>query len=312
MGDGSLRCLDCQGKFGAICSDLRCALCGTLFRLRGLVLSENFPKEAGHFAEVTLRDSYFKVLEEGETKSAELRSLGGASECPPGVIDKRPLEAAPLPLNTTPKAKPAVKGEGSGDSKAGGVGAEAGGAKEEEDTSHCPEGNVKAKEEKEERKSKKKEKKRREREEEEFIESAPSGRRSSPRRSRSRRTDRSREALPRYRRPEARQTAPEQLSPERIERKTRSREGHRREEDEREARRRSPLRPRSPPGPPPPRASGHGRWEGPIPSFQNRPRDPERRIHREARNKGAKKRRQQALFGEFKAWRKNHRGHPHY
>lgn len=302
MGDGSLRCLDCQGKFGAICSDLRCALCGTLFRLRGLVLSENFPKEAGHFAEVTLRDTYFKVLEEGETKAAELLSLGGATECPPGVIDKRPLEAATELQKTTPKAKPAVKGEGSGDSIAGR-------AKEEEETSHCPEGSVKAKEEKEERKAKKKEKKRREREEEEFIESAPSGRRTSPRRSRSRR---SREALPRYRRPETRQSAPERLSPERIERKTRSREGHRREENEGEARRRSPLRPRSPPGPPPPRAGERGRWEGPIPSFQNRPRDPERRIHREARNKGAKKRRQQALFGEFKAWRKNRRGHPHY
>ncbi|CAL1147167.1 unnamed protein product [Cladocopium goreaui] len=63
-------------------------------------------------------------------------------------------------------------------------------------------------------------------------------------------------------------------------------------------------RPRSPAGPPPPRAEGYGRWEGPIPAYRGQEEWPR---YPDAENKGVKKRKQQALFAEFKAWRKNKR-----
>ena len=68
------------------------------------------------------------------------------------------------------------------------------------------------------------------------------------------------------------------------------------------SRRRSPVRPRSPLGPPPPRREAHQRWTGPIPAYRPAPQwDYERP---EPENKGVKKRKQQALLREFKAWRK--------
>ena len=67
---------------------------------------------------------------------------------------------------------------------------------------------------------------------------------------------------------------------------------------------RRPLRPRSPPGPPPPRSNPEDRWVGPIPAYQREP-PPRRDRSKERKNKGAKKRRQQALFSQFKAWGRN-------
>ena len=55
-------------------------------------------------------------------------------------------------------------------------------------------------------------------------------------------------------------------------------------------RRASPLRPRSPPGPPPPRRDERDRWQGPIPAYINRRRSDEEPRRREAANKGKKKR----------------------
>lgn len=64
------------------------------------------------------------------------------------------------------------------------------------------------------------------------------------------------------------------------------------------------MRPRSPPGPPPPRPE-EGRWKGPIPAYPNRGHHGGWDYCRpEPKNKGVKKRKQQALFAEFKAWRK--------
>ena len=66
---------------------------------------------------------------------------------------------------------------------------------------------------------------------------------------------------------------------------------------------RSPLRPRSPPGPPPPREGDRGHWSGPILAYRKRQeeRPPiERRPHLQPEdkptNKGVKKRKQQKRF----------------
>ena len=69
----------------------------------------------------------------------------------------------------------------------------------------------------------------------------------------------------------------------------------------------SPRRPRSPSGLPPPRSPGH-RWRGPIPAGRERRRGPIAPEERRPENKGRKKKRQQAIFAEFKAWRQQNRG----
>lgn len=296
-GDTGLRCLTCLGKLGPPIAELRCEFCCLLFRLQDLVVSDRFPGAAIRFVTPELRGAYYRAL---EIADSYLHTSQGGRD-PPRVEDKGAAGAeAPNP-RTRPKGGSPPKEKAAEE-------ATSSRPKEEE---RSPEKIEKTKEEAKEKKSKKKDKKKKTKVEENTPEPASSVRRSRSRRSRSRRSRRSREGRSRDRREEQGYRS-ERVSPERIERKTRSREGRRREEEDRDIQRRSPLRPRSPPGPPPPRPPGERRWEGPIPSYQNRPRDPELRVHREARNKGAKKRRQQALFGEFKAWRKRHRGHPHY
>lgn len=290
MGDNCLRCLDCQGKFGAICSDLRCALCGTLFRLKGLVLSETFPAGAGHFAEVSLRDVYFKVLEAGEAKAAEEEVRGGEKKDPPGSIDKSPLDDTARRLQTTPKAKPAVKG--------GGVEEE--GVKEESPVEEkSPKERAESSHRREE-KPKHKKKRRPKSEEEEEVKAKKKKRRS-------RTSGRSRSRTLRGKQEERiEERPPLQRNPERKER-DRSRGSRDRPRGEREPEGRS-LRPRSPVGPPPPR-SPQRRWSGPIPA---RPREYHQSWERRPENKGVKKKRQQALFAEFKLWRQNYRGGRYY
>ena len=306
MGDSCLRCLDCQGKFGAICSDLRCALCGTLFRLKALVLSERFPPGAGHFAEVTLRDTYFKVLEEGEAKAAQ--DQGGKEEQPPGEIDKSPLEAKPVsPLQTTPMARPAVKGELSEvKEKEESEALEVKEPAERASSSHRP-------------KDKPKHKKRHHRRSEEEEE-----RRGKRKKVRSRTPGRSHSQTLRVREGEVfEERPPLRRNPERKERdrprdsRDRGRAPRGEGREGRSERARSPLRPRSPLGPPPNRAprsplgpppprSPPRRWVGPIPAG-GRPHYRQEDWEKKAENKGVKKRKQQALFAEFKAWRKRNR-----
>ena len=293
MQDSGLRCLNCVGKLGPLIGDLRCEFCCLVFRLQDLVVSDRFPAAGVRFVTPELRTAYHRALEVADS----YLHAGQGDKGSPRVGDKGAAPEEAPGLSTTPKAKPAVKVEAVEE-------ASSSRPKEEEKS---PEEGEKPKESKEEKKARKKEKKRREREQGGTLEPAASVRRSPSRRSRSRERRRSREALPRIRRGDKEHSPDRRVSPERIERRPRSEEGRRGG-----AEASAPLRPRSPPGPPPPRPAGHGRWEGPIPSYHNRPRDPERREHREPRNKGAKKRRQQALFSEFKAWRKNRRGHPHY
>lgn len=295
MGDTSLRCLDCQGKFGAICSDLRCALCGTLFRLKRLVLSEAFPEGAGHFAEVSLRDVYFKILEAGEAKVLEEKAQGGIKEEPPGVIDKRPLEAPPLNLQTTPKAKPAEKGEPGKleEKRVEGLGGDQEVA-ERATSAHRPK-----------EKSKHKKRHHRRSEEEEENKDKKKRRRSrTPGRSRSRTLRDKPERVAEERPPLPRQSERKQRDRPRDSRE-RARGSYEHGRGDRSVRPRSPLRPRSPPGPPPPR-SPHRRWSGPIPAGGSR-QPPQGDWEKKAENKGVKKRKQQALFAEFKAWRKRNR-----
>ena len=240
MGDTSLRCLDCQGKFGAICSDLRCALCGTLFRLKGLVLSEAFPEGAGHFAEVSLRDVYFKNLEAGEAKVLEEKAQGGIKEEPPGVIDKRPLEAPPLNLQTTPKAKPAEKGEPGKleEKRVEGLGGDQEVA-ERATSAHRPR-----------EKSKHKKRHHRRSEEEEENKDKKKRRRSrTPGRSRSRTLRDKPERVAEERPPLPRQSERKQRDRPRDSRE-RARGSYEHGRGDRSVRPRSPLRPRSPPGPP--------------------------------------------------------------
>ena len=98
MGEPVLRCLDCYSKFGPIVADLRCGLCGTLFRLREYLYSDTFPEEGRLIAEVEVRNLYLRLQETG-TRIAQNPLGPGTLRWPEGVPEAR--------LQTTPKAKPA-------------------------------------------------------------------------------------------------------------------------------------------------------------------------------------------------------------
>ena len=100
MGDESLQCLSCQGKFGRIIGNLRCEPCGLIFRLQDVLYSERFPAVGVNFVTPDLRGVYHKALEISDTY---IRGLPGdkGSPCTPGV------EAEVH--QTTSKARPPVK-----------------------------------------------------------------------------------------------------------------------------------------------------------------------------------------------------------
>ena len=278
MGDSGLRCLDCLGKFGLPIANLRCGTCGLLYRLRELLQSDRYPPQATLIAELELKNVYFRLLEQAERVTKE---FAGQEEAPPIEREEKQAEEERSVLQTTPKSAPPKKGEFSP------TGGEASGSrpsprKEEETKEREPTGEVKKEKPKKKHtdKPKAKDKKKDKRK------SRSAGRSRTPKRRVKEEGESSgREAV---------------AEAEEIEedRKARDRSPLERR------RARSPLRPRSPLGPPPPRAPDR-RWSGPIPAGNWRQED-HRRGEREPQNKGAKKRRQQALFREFKAWREHY------
>ena len=59
MGDESLRCLTCRGKFGPLVADLR----NLVFRFQDVILSDRFPPTGSQFVVADLRGVYHKSLE---------------------------------------------------------------------------------------------------------------------------------------------------------------------------------------------------------------------------------------------------------
>lgn len=285
MGDESLRCLGCQGKFGRPLANLRCDVCGLIFRLQDVIYSERFPALGSEFITPELRGVYYRALEVVDTYQ---RSLQG------GSVPPRSEEATQVDLQTTPKAKPAVKAE-----VAQPTAPEKGDTKEEPVAEKLPEEEPKKKS-----KSPQKERKTKSEEAETGGRARSSGiRRRRAERSRSRRRRRE-ERGQEETRGDSRKRSP-------VRREERSRSKDDRKERDREAKR-SPLRPRSPSGPPPPREDPARRWQGAIPAYRSQghhhhpPRYNDE--YKQPENKGVKKRKQQAVFAEFKAWRKrNHR-----
>ena len=283
MGDSRLRCLTCGGKFGEVVADYRCEGCRTLFCLQSLLVSDRFPVAGGALVFPDLKGLYHRVLDLAESYH---RSVQGGS-VPPGPGDKEAKREEAQVLQTTPKARPPVKEE-----PARGGEAREGKPEVKEEKKESPR-------HEEERESPRKEKKRRD--------TGEAG------------EERARSSGIRRRRP--RSPTPEEFRREHRDRKPRrgdSRQrpspgcegsGSRKREADRGRSRsteipRRPLRPRSPPGPPPPRSNPEDRWVGPIPAYQREP-PPRRDRSKERKNKGAKKRRQQALFSQFKAWGRN-------
>lgn len=303
MGDEVLRCSNCSGKFGPVVGDQRCGLCGLLHRYQTLLVSDRFPGVGGQFALPELQGAYHKALEIAE--SYHQHQQGGA--VPPRSSDSEAPGVGGVGLQTTPKAKPPIKGEVEEKSVV---------VKEEIEES-SPKDTTKERSPLPRRyEGPKKEKKSRPRD--------PSGGERA-RSSGIRRGERSRS--PRQRRVDSREERPrrgdskvgKRSPPSPRGRERRERSGGRREGAGRDSRRKSPLRPRSPPGPPPPRSppgpppqrrESYQRWQGPIPAYSNRGHHQEWDNSRpEPQNKGVKKRKQQRLFSEFKAWRKNQRRH---
>ena len=288
MGEEALRCLDCQGKFGRAVLDLRCSTCAVVFRLRDLLLSESFPGIGAQFAEPIIREAYHRVLEIAD--NYRRFQAPAASEAAVSEAKKAgPVEEEAQP-GSFPKSKPAEKSESA--------------------PASLPSSPAIPPVEKK-KKSKKDKTKRKSR--------SPKSPLVRPR-DRSRRVDS--ESSPAAKEEPVSEEAEIGEETRGKEKKTRERESsprpardsgrarsppRRRSRQRSRSARRSPLRPRSPPGPPPPREDPAARWTGPIPSHRHRgypPAPPPR--HPEASNKGAKKRRQQQLFNEFKAWRKRY------
>ena len=278
MGDQGLRCLDCRGKFGRPVADLRCATCGNLFKVKEFPLSEEYPPEGVVFAEVELRALVHNLKHTAQVLNQQL-ALGGGG--PPETSKGSEAVDKGTALQTTPKSKPAVKGEHSPKAEASGSkGAEAKEESlEEEAVDHVP----KEKESKKKRKAREENKRGR----------SPQSQEPRKRKRKSRTPGRSRSRRRRESREEEKKRNSKSLSP--IERRPRVREGETR---------RSPVRPKSPVGPPPPRSPDR-RWEGPIPARQAQRSWDAYPRHPGAENKGRKKRKQQALFNEFKAWRQD-------
>lgn len=229
-------------NFGLAVLDLRCSVCSTLFGLKDFLCSPHFPAAAQHLVEPQLRELYFRALETADTLR---RSLGGLD--PPKEETKNPSRECEGLAATTPKATPAEKKEWAKEVDTG--------VKEEEK----PEG------EKGKEKKKKKSKKRHR----DPKEKSPSDKETKKSR-RSRSSGRERARSSGIRREERRQESREaREEPSRKERKTRSEQRssprHRGEEARARERerspilRRSPRRPRSPSGLPPPRSTGRGK-----------------------------------------------------
>ena len=289
MGDPSLRCLTCGGKFGAPVSDLRCELCSLVFRFQDVVSSDRFPATGGQFVVPDLRSLYLKSL---EVCDSYLRFQQGDKESPRTQEGEAKKEEPDKQLLTTPKVKPPVKKELADEKEEKKVFKE-----EDVKRAKSPEQRIEAEVRKEN-----KERKTTSRDREGDVRARSSGihRRRERTRSASRRPRGDKERKPR------RGDSQDRRSP--LVRDRRGRSGERRRGGEADGgrRRSSPLRPRSPSGPPPPRTEER-RWSGPIPAYYSRGQEEYRDERRQPQNKGAKKRRQQALFSEFKAWRKRYK-----
>ena len=284
MGEEALRCLDCQGKFGRAILDLRCNVCSSLFRVKDLLLSEQFPAACGQYIEPLVRAAYHRGLEFADT-ARRINSVGAESVF--GPKDKQvKFEPGEVQPGSYPKSRPACKPEP--------------GSPPKETTESSPskplpvEPNTNQQDKKPEpSKSPRKSPSKRDTHEEEKEKSRSSGVKAEVR-------DQELPPLPR-RDKKARDRESRSAGRRRTPPRTPPRERVR-------SPRRSPRRPRSPPGPPPPRANPANRWQGPIPSYRHRHREsPPPPRHPDANNKGTKKRKQQQLFNEFKAWRKRQR-----
>ena len=110
MGDESLRCLTCRGKFGPLVADLRCEVCNLVFRFQDVILSDRFPPTGSQFVVADLRgvrgvyhksleicDSYsrFKPGDKGSPREEKAEEKGVSADN----------------LQTTPKARPPTRGE---------------------------------------------------------------------------------------------------------------------------------------------------------------------------------------------------------
>lgn len=104
-----LECLDCRGKFGGIVHELRCSLCGQLYRLRQLLLSERFPSDGVPVVEPQVKAALFTALEVSDSflsGKADKGDLKGSSAPETGSGDSALLEAT---------AKSKAKGRDGGD-----------------------------------------------------------------------------------------------------------------------------------------------------------------------------------------------------
>ena len=293
MGEGPLRCLDCQSKFGPAVFDLRCGVCGTLFRLKNFLLSDKFPVSARYIAEGQLRNFYFHLQDVGEKSIRGDFDTGAdlSATAAPKVEESAPC--------TAPKAKPVAPAPLGETSPEPGASSSARGAHREEEPE---EKKVSTKESKSAKRERRREEKREGRKSpskrKDKRKSRSPERRASPVAEVKEETD-----------PELEREAREEIEIEaRRKRRDRSRTPlERRGGGARDGERVSPRRPRSPSGLPPPRSPGH-RWRGPIPAARERRRGPVAPEERRPENKGRKKKRQQAIFAEFKAWRQQNRG----
>ena len=272
MGDGSLRCVDCQGRLGKPEAEQRCGLCLSLYRLRDLVLSERFPAIGSSQIGPLVRTAYWTALELTE---AYHRAQQGGENPPSGEGGgKHPDKSSGSAPGLAPKAKPPSPPS---------------------NRRSPPSEKVHKKKDKKDKSEKKDQKdhKRRRRSPSPLKRKKRSVTPESPEEVFEEIEEAEEEV-----RVEDRCTSP----PPRDSRKTRDgRSGGRDRSRERTPRRRSPdrspLRPRSPDGPPPVRRnSSRSNWEGPIPAFHNRPIERPPLQRRKPKNKGAKKRRQQRRF----------------
>lgn len=274
MGESSLRCITCLGKFGPATSELRCNLCVTLFRLQCLLVSEHFPADQVDVVYPEIRGAYIRALEVVDVQRPRA-SQGG--EGPPSAGDKALPLVEGRRLLTSSKARPPSPPKGTASS-----------SKDKEKRNKKDKDKVKKKRERSRSRQRKK-------------------RSPSPvkRKRRSKTPDSPEEEIE-----EGEEEEGFEDDPVREEENVASGSGRR---EGREASRRrsapkaSPRRPRSPPGPPPDRREESVPWAGPILAYRGRQeeRPPiERRFQEERRpkNKGRKKKRQQ------KRYKRNKRG----
>ena len=293
----ALRCSECLGKFTGTLSGGRCFLCGTLWRLGDLLRSERFPSVGEALIGGQLRELYFRALELSDSYRIELERGGTGLQV-----------ATQLTRKAAPAAPPATLG-GAGLPPSPPVACD---KKEAHTEEHC-EDQPKAKKSKKEKDKDKKDKKRKREDKKIKEEPGPEKEAGSSAFSRPASSNPKKEELTAEPEAEEFETAEEEErvaeSPPRVpsprparetekDRRDNRSHGHRdrsrsrrRRSRDREAER-SPRRPRSPVGPPPPREDPY-RWKGPIWAHGREPPPIERR-YPEAQNKGVKKRKQQA------------------